>query len=306
MAARPRNLPSPSFTESMASQALRSLMLATSLGGLLLGCTQEVADPSDPSVSDDSAIVGGKKVTKTDPIAKVTVSIVDANPDVGQFCTGIAVDRDVVLSAAHCFDDPSRTPLVHAAFGDTRPIAVRVFGVHAQYSEARRKAYDASIERATSSATIAPPSSPLNDLVVLILDEPLPSSITPAAIASSATSLKGDLVSAGFGCTTTVCRGAADTLRKVPMRLVRTASAANAVVLDAGARHGTCFGDSGGPDLVVAGTTVRAFAMISTGPESCEAGISVDTLLGPYETWVRQTAQALRAGRTAPEARTRH
>jgi secreted trypsin-like serine protease len=277
---------------------MKSFAAAAGLACLLASCTQDVA--SDPAANDESAIVGGKKVSASDPIAHVTVAVVDPSPDVGQFCTGIVVDKDIVLSAAHCFDDASRTPYVRAGASSAHAIRVRAVAVHAQYSQSRRTKYDTTIEKVTSAAQITTPSSPLYDIALLALDEALPASVTPAVFASASADLAtADLVSAGYGCTSTACRSQVDALRKVSMQWVRTAPDASLVVLEAGARHGSCFGDSGGPDFIVSASGVKVFGMISTGPESCELGISVDTLVAPYLAWVHQSTDPLRSGKSS-------
>ncbi len=275
------------------------LVLVTCL--LAQGCTQEVSAESEAG-QDESAIVGGRKVSSTDPIARTTVSILDPSPEVGQFCTGIVLDRELVLSAAHCFDDPDRVPHVRLGAGGAL-IPVRRVAVHSQYSKARRRSYDRTIEGVESASQVTTPSTPLSDLAVLWLESPLPEAASPAVLSSPSDLASAQLVSAGFGCTTTACKGQGDVLRKVTVRFVKTAPAANLLVLSAGARHGTCFGDSGGPDFAVTPRGLEVVAMISTGPEACEAGISVDTLLAPYTGWIQRSGQSLRAGRGVASAR---
>jgi secreted trypsin-like serine protease len=84
----------------------------------------------------------------------------------------------------------------------------------------------------------------------------------------------------------------------VATHFVRTAPAANLVIFDAGKKHGSCFGDSGGPDFVTTSAGPRVVALISTGPTSCEAGLSVDTLVEPYLPWVQATSAPLQSGKS--------
>lgn len=268
------------------SRALRrvAVLLATLTCG---ACTQ---GSGDETAQDDLGIVGGKKVTSSDPIAKVAVAIVDA--EVGEYCTGVVLDSLHVVSASHCFDDESRTPNVRVGAGSSGELlAVRSVAVHAKSSKARRDAYDATIEDATSADEIPAPSAPLYDVAVLELAQPLPSTVRPAEFAGDEDLSSATLATAGFGCRSTVCKSVVDTLHKVELRFVKTVPAANVVVLTSGGRKGACVGDSGGPDYVVTEAgAVKVFGLVMTGPASCEAGISVDTLVAPYLDWIRSTA----------------
>jgi len=264
------------------------------LAVMLPGCASA---ESDSHAGDEAEIVGGRKVASTEAYAKMTVAIVDEDPEVGQFCTGIVVDRDLVVSAAHCFDDDSRIPYVRV--GASR-IRVQSIAVHGRYSVSRRTRYDATIESVTSAEEIVPPRTPLNDIALVWLESPLPTTMVPVTFASADAALEGErVVSAGFGCTSTACTRTSDDLRKVTMHIVKTDSPSNLLVLKSGGRRGTCFGDSGGPDFIDTPDGVEVLAMVSTGPESCELGISVDTLMAPYVAWVGKTAKAMREGRTS-------
>src|SRR4051812_48401646 len=91
---------------STYSRSLISCLVAT-----LVGCAADPT-PADEATDDVSnEIVGGAKPLSAE--TAITASVLDpTDPDVGQFCTGIVVDRDVVLTAAHCFEDRTRVPYV--------------------------------------------------------------------------------------------------------------------------------------------------------------------------------------------------
>ncbi len=58
------------------------------------------------------------------------------------------------------------------------------------------------------------------------------------------------------------------------------------LLLSAGPDQGTCPGDSGVPVYLLDKAQVQLIAVVTTGPESCEAGISVDTSTLYYRGWI--------------------
>jgi V8-like Glu-specific endopeptidase len=278
--------------KSFARRPVRATHLVLPLA-LLAACTQPVGETQ---AQDDSAIVGGKKVSSSDPVAKVAVAIVDA--DVGEYCTGIVLDSHHVVTASHCFDDTSRTPNIRVGPGDTAALLpVSAVAVHAKSNKAKRDAYDAVIADATSAGDIALPSGPLYDVAVLETVNALPSTVKAASFVGPDALDGATLGSAGYGCTSTACKSAVDTLHSVAMHYANESDTANVVVLSSGGKKGTCAGDSGGPDYVVtASGAIEVFGIVMTGPTRCEAGISVDTLVAPYLDWITSTAQTMGSG----------
>ncbi|HYX37463.1 MAG TPA: trypsin-like serine protease [Oligoflexus sp.] len=277
-------------------------------GGLCLSIMILVLAPSCKHLGEDSSekIVNGERVDPEDPIASHTVSIMDPDPDVGQYCTAVVLARDVLLTAAHCFNDKSRRAyaLFSTAYNPKlgmkqQPlIKIRRIAVHAQYTQDKGDAYDKKIVNAERPDQLLSPGRPLYDIALAYLDSRIPDAYQPAPLAGSGVDfINGQITTAGYGCTTTICRGKTNILRKIPLRYVRTFPEASMVVLSAGSRHGSCSGDSGGPDFIDEGGILRVFALVSTGPDACEAGLSVDTLVEPYKGWIEQATSAVRSGR---------
>lgn len=281
------------------------------LFGLIVALGIGVTPYACRHLNDESSaekIVRGQVVDPADPVASYTVSIMDPDPAIGQYCTGVVLAKDIILSAAHCFNDKTRrsyilfSPAYNAKLSNKQQplFKIRRLAIHAQYSQDKGELYDKKILTADRVEQLVSPGKPLYDLALAYLDEKIPDSYEPAPLAGGSIDLTNGLITtAGYGCTTTNCKGRSNILKKVPMRYVKTYTDASMVVLLAGSKHGSCTGDSGGPDFINQNGALRVFALVSTGPESCEAGLSVDTLIEPYRGWIEQAMSGVRSGRKA-------
>ncbi len=282
---------------------LASCVILALFGGFAVLSCKHLGDESS-----SEKVVKGQLVDPSDPVASYTVSIMDPDPAIGQYCTGLVLAKDVILTAAHCFNDKGRRAyiLFSTAYNPKlsnkqQPlIKVRRIAVHAQYSQDKGDVYDQRILNADRVEQLVSPGKPLYDLALAYLDEKIPDSYEPAPLAGGSIDLTdGPITTAGFGCTTTLCKGRSNILRKIPMKYAKTYSDASMVVLYSTSKRGSCTGDSGGPDFINQGGILRVFALVSTGPESCEAGLSVDTLIEPYRGWIDQALSGVRSGRKA-------
>ncbi len=202
----------------------------------------------------------------------------------GNLCTGTAIARDLVLTAAHCVAPASTYRVLLAREGPALSIGSIV--VHPRFDAA---AYAKS--RATA------------DLALLKLAEPLPARIAPAPVGPGLPTARGDrLVIAGFGV--------ADPSRESGVGVARSASlvatgqpgSLQIRLVDPSTRNeraglGACTGDSGGPAFSDGGGRLSLIGVVSwsTGPGNSAGcgGLTGVTPLTLHRSWIADTARKL-------------
>jgi hypothetical protein len=171
------------------------------------------------SENSDLDIVGGRLVTNQDS-GPEKISTVGLNG-----CTGTIIAKDLILTAAHCYDNSVQGGYV-------------LFGI--QFNGRDRKIIN--IEKATVNRAY---SAPYNDVAMLKLASDIPAGYKPAKLLPAGVSLtNGQAVrQAGYGSDNTP--NSFGTLRTVDSRYVGQGSRGSLSV-----RNGStaaCSGDSGGP-----------------------------------------------------------
>jgi secreted trypsin-like serine protease len=209
--------------------------------------------------------------------ARPIVMIVDAE---GDLCTGTALTRGLVLTAAHCVARPQRYEV--KAYQNGQAIAVRAIARHPRFNFA---SYLAS--RATA------------DVALIKLASPLPDVIVPAALAAARRVKVGEtLTIAGFG---TVAAGSARGLgvpRMAKLTVTGRPGSLQIRLYDAATRNrraglGACTGDSGAPAFDGEGPLVIGIVSWSTAPANEEGcgGLTGLTPLLLYRDWILATAR---------------
>jgi secreted trypsin-like serine protease len=207
-------------------------------------------------------------------IAQQVVMIVSTR---GASCTGTAIARDLVLTAAHCVQPKSNYAIVVP--GTTpRIVPVVKIAVHPHYNprqfETRR---------------------PSPDMAIIKIAEPLPANYRVAKLATTATFPKHGtmFILAGFGFAKDGDARSAGTLRSVMLpNIGSTGASMIRVSAGNGGTAGACTGDSGGPaylDGEVAG--VIGWTSIPTG-KNCGFTTGV-TLVGFQRTWIDQVVRTM-------------
>jgi secreted trypsin-like serine protease len=234
-----------------------------------------------------AAMVGGAPVASDQEGARHAVLIVGSR---GNSCTGAAIARDLVLTAAHCVLAGADYKLVEFdAAGKPRLKDVAEIARHPQFSLQTLNAH-----RATA------------DVALLKLAEPLPARLSPARVGAAENVQPGDrFLVAGFGVTVRGDGRSGGTLRSASLvatgrpggfqlRLVDPQTLGNAAGL------GACTGDSGAPVFHAdsGGLSLMGVVSWSTGPGNSAGcgGLTGVTPLLRSRAWIVDTARRMGSG----------
>jgi secreted trypsin-like serine protease len=203
--------------------------------------------------------------------------IVDAR---GDLCTGAALTRDLVLTAAHCV-----TALIDyqvKPFQTGQTIPVRSIARHPNFDQASFAA-----SRATA------------DVALLKLLAPLPDIVTPASLAPPRRVTAGEtLTVAGFGVTIAGTARGLGQPRMAQLAVTGKPGTLQIRLFDNATRGtrlglGGCTGDSGAPVFDGANASVIGVVSWSTAPNDEEGcgGLTGVTPLILYRDWIINTAR---------------
>jgi len=207
--------------------------------------------------------------------ARPIVMVVD---DHGDLCTGTAIARDLVLTAAHCVTRAADYKIKVYQTGQS--IGVRGFAKHPRFDA---DSYAAS--RATA------------DVALLKLAVPLPDSVMPAALGGSRRVASGETMTvAGFGVTANGTPNGLGIPRMASLIVTGAPGALQIRLFDPITRNqraglGACVGDSGAPAFD--GDKVTGVVSWSTAPNDEDGcgGLTGVTPLLLYRVWIVDTAR---------------
>jgi len=231
-----------------------------------------------------AAMVGGA-TPAADGIAQSIVMIVGSRGDRGTLCTGTALARDLVLTAAHCVA-PGATYRVIAAKGEPATV-IKTVAVHPRYEP-----QSFTQNRATA------------DVALIKLAAALPDSIAPTAISRVSMSVAvGDrFLIAGFGVTAAGSDAGIGLARSAALIATGQPGTLQIRLFDPATRGerpglGACTGDSGAPVFRDVDSRFAVIGVVSwsTGPKLSDGcgGLTGVTPLTRYRDWIVEAAGKL-------------
>ena len=233
-----------------------------------------------------AAMVGGAPAAAP-AIARHVVLIVGSG---GTMCTGVAIARDLVLTAAHCTLPGAEYKLMEFDAAH-QPVLrdVRDIARHPQFDLKTLLGH-----RATADVTLMRLAAPLGAAFVPAPLAAPPKAVAPGdafMVAGYGVAVRGDGKSSGtLRAATLVATGHPGTLQ---IRLV------DAAANDERAGLGACTGDSGAPVFIRDGERLAVAGVVSwsTGPKLADGcgGLTGVTPLVLYRDWIVETARRMGA-----------
>lgn len=209
-----------------------------------------------PFVPNHGAIIGGVDVQSGDPVAASTVLVFAKENENTSICTGTIIEKDIILTAAHCVGLSGLAQVV-VAFRTS----LQSQGPVMQVVE-RRRPTD-FLSRAGSEAD-------WHDIAVLRLAGEIPAGFRPAKFASPFQVRDGArVVLAGYGMNMAVAPAddktptGSGTLRKVDQVVLKAQFGATETLISLAGGKGSCKGDSGGPAYIKQGNEYFVFGVAS-------------------------------------------
>jgi len=205
---------------------------------------------------DFNTIIGGSDVQQGDPVQANTVLVVGKDGDDTFICTGSIIDKDVVLTAAHCLGTDGLAKVVVV-------FRTSIQGQGAVVQSTDRRRMSDFLDRAGSQET------DWHDIALIKLASPIPAGYSVAKFLPSKDMLKtgGTVTLAGYGITTPTSDGQTDggagTLRKVEQTVINSAYGDTEFLVSLSGGKGACHGDSGGPAFVKQGNQLFLIGVAS-------------------------------------------
>jgi hypothetical protein len=227
----------------------------------------------------------GNAPPEADGATRHTIMIIGS---AGTFCTGTAIARDLVLTAAHCVLPGAAYKFVDVVAG--KPPLLQDVATVVAHPGFDLKTFVAN--RATA------------DVALLKFAQPLPAGILPAALAGarSRVAVNEAFVVLGYGVTLRGNNKSGGTLRRADLVATGVPGNLQLRLVDPATRGerpglGACTGDSGGPVFQDVNGQRQIVGVVSwsTGPRLAPGcgGLTGITPIELYRGWIMDTARKL-------------
>jgi hypothetical protein len=237
------------------------------------------------------AMVGGATAAG-DGIAQSLVMVIGTRANGGSVCTGAAIARDLILTAAHCVA-PGATYSVFPA-KNTPALAIKSIQVHPRFDP-----QSFALNRATA------------DVALIKLAVALPERFVPVSLESpgAAVAVGDRFTIAGFGVTAAGSDNGIGLARAASLVATGQPGTLQIRLFDPATKGdrpglGACTGDSGGPVLRDVDGHLMVIGVVSwsTGPKLAAGcgGLTGVTPLVRYRDWIVQAAGKLGSPVVAP------
>lgn len=257
---------------------MKKIIFLSLLSVSLIQCSPDKRERDDlASSSQEARIIGGNLVTSGLKTAQHVVGLVV--PRFGS-CTGTLIDKNIVLTAAHCIPPTPRSMYV-------------VFSTSL-------KSANSSNAAPVVGAVVSPLWGKSNadkntgDIAVIKFQGQAPSGYTPVNVLKNAYYLAPSAFTllAGFGLDDGTTQTGSGVLRETFTVLSNPRYSQTEAVLDQTIGRGTCSGDSGGPAFLLLNGAYYIWGITSRGDAQCKK-TGIYTVVVPYQQFIDNAIRQL-------------
>lgn len=283
----------------------RVLAGTLAIGLTLVACSKQ--NTTRVTTSSESGIIGGSDVEAGDETSLITAALYDTFNQ--SICTVSIIDREWVLTAAHCVENTApkalavifERNLLDAPAGPTQqPVMRRVAEVfiHPQYTVTNQRfeqlAKDAEANGKDLSLEEIDEVTDWGDIALIRLSSPIPSTHKIVNMLPAHLSLSADqsIILAGYGVSDGALNTGDGVFRKVETVIAEPVRGESEILIDQRSGKGACRGDSGGPAYVSVDGNLYLVGVTSHGAYDKKNDCSqfaVYSSVQAFSTWISET-----------------